>query len=618
MLLDPAQYKLDVEAKQSGAIDKSVYNTFNIVLKRKAQENNFKAILECIRDLMNTDIVVPTWLHDVILGYGDPAATHYTHINPVRTVDFNDTFVDSEHLVAAFPGKKVSVKPNAKGEAVAPFRVTFPPQGEDGLVVGEAYLAPEPGPYPEDKPKMNSVRFTPVQVEAILSGVNEGLTQIVGPPGTGKTDTAVMIVSNIYQNFPHQRVLLVTHSNQALNDIFEKIARLDIHERHLLRLGHDAEKLDTEEDFSKYGRVQYMLQKRLELLAEIGRLARSLGVAADVDYSCETAAHFFLFNVVSRWEEYEHHVRKAASVERVVTEFPFTEFFKTAPEPIFREGADFTESMRAAEGGMKHLKDMATFLDECRAFEILRTYNERANYLISTQAKIIAMTCTHAALKRHDFVKLGFEFDSLVMEESAQILEVETFIPMLLQAQPKGKASRLKRVVLIGDHNQLPPVIQNQAFQKYSKMDQSLFSRFVRLGVPCLELNQQGRARPSIASLYNWRYKALGDMPHVTQREAFVNANGGFAYDFQMIDVSDADGGYENEPTPHFFQNLAEAEYIVAVFTYMRLLGYPAHKITVLSTYNGQASTSTATHPILSTHGPQSRTKASSHLYPCL
>lgn len=43
---------------------------------------------------------------------------------------------------------------------------------------------------------------------------------------------------------------------QALNDIFEKIAPLNIHERHLLRLGHDADKLETEEDFSKYGRVQ--------------------------------------------------------------------------------------------------------------------------------------------------------------------------------------------------------------------------------------------------------------------------------------------------------------------------------------------------------------------------
>ena len=45
---------------------------------------------------------------------------------------------------------------------------------------------------------------------------------------------------------------------------------------------------------------------------QVGRLATSLGVVGDVDYSCETAQHFFLFNVLSRWEEYEHKVSRRA------------------------------------------------------------------------------------------------------------------------------------------------------------------------------------------------------------------------------------------------------------------------------------------------------------------
>ena len=61
----------------------------------------------------------------------------------------------------------------------------------------------------------NSVRFTSTQVEAIHSGMQSGLTLIVGPPGTGKTDVAVQIISNLYHNFPDQRILLVTHSNQV-------------------------------------------------------------------------------------------------------------------------------------------------------------------------------------------------------------------------------------------------------------------------------------------------------------------------------------------------------------------------------------------------------------------
>jgi intron-binding protein aquarius len=49
-----------------------------------------------------------------------------------------------------------------------------------------------------------------------------------------------------YHNNPEQRTLLVTHSNQALNQLFEKIMALDIQERHLLRLGFGEKELDTE------------------------------------------------------------------------------------------------------------------------------------------------------------------------------------------------------------------------------------------------------------------------------------------------------------------------------------------------------------------------------------
>ncbi len=96
----------------------------------------------------------------------------------------------------------------------------------------------------DDHVKCNEVSFTPVQVEAIQSGCNPGLTMIVGPPGTGKTDTAVQIVSELYHNFPQQRTLLVTHSNQALNDLFEKIMQRDIDERYLLRQGRGQEYLE--------------------------------------------------------------------------------------------------------------------------------------------------------------------------------------------------------------------------------------------------------------------------------------------------------------------------------------------------------------------------------------
>ncbi|MCL7030325.1 hypothetical protein MKW94_020624, partial [Papaver nudicaule] len=252
--LDTAQYYMDVNAiAEKGAED--VYGTFNILLRRKPKENNFKAILESIRDLMNESCTVPDWLHNIFLGYGNPSAAHWTNMpDLLETVDFKDTFLDANHLRRSFPDYEVCfIGPdgNKVSHPEPPFRLKLPKalktstdalsgntesvsdaQNDVNMVdtgceleklIVEAYVPPDPAPYPEDQPGKNSVRFTPTQVEAINSGIQPGLTMVVGPPGTGKTDTAVQILNVLYHNCPSQKTLIITHSNQALNDLFEKI-----------------------------------------------------------------------------------------------------------------------------------------------------------------------------------------------------------------------------------------------------------------------------------------------------------------------------------------------------------------------------------------------------------
>ncbi|GJN31653.1 hypothetical protein PR202_gb20074 [Eleusine coracana subsp. coracana] len=616
--LDTAQYHIDVtEGEEKGG--ENMYGTFNILMRRKPKENNFKAILESIRDLMNETCVVPEWLHNIFLGYGNPSAAQWINMpDLLEVIDFKDTFVDANHVQESFPDYQVTFVNSDGTENLypsPPFKIKLSKKmreishalpgnvnsnstakntdnmadggSEKEKLIVETYVPADPGPYPQDKPKQNSVRFTPTQIGAIISGIQPGLTMVVGPPGTGKTDTAVQILNVLYHNCPSQRTLIITHSNQALNDLFEKIMQRDVPARYLLRLGQGEQELATDLDFSRQGRVNAMLVRRLELLGEVSKLARSLRLPEDVGYTCETAAYFWLLHVYARWEQF-----LAACVQNedkptfVKDRFPFSEFFSDTPQPIFT-GESFEKDMHAAKGCFKHLSTIFQELEECRAFELLKSTVERANYLMTKQAKIVAMTCTHAALKRRDFLQLGFKFDNLLMEESAQILEIETFIPMLLQRQEDGHA-RLKRCILIGDHHQLPPVVKNMAFQKYSHMDQSLFTRFVRLGVPYIELNAQGRARPSIARLYNWRYRELGDLPYVSEQAIFHKANAGFSFEYQLVDVPDYRGRGESAPSPWFYQNEGEAEYIVSVYIYMRLIGYPANKISILTTYNGQ------------------------------
>ncbi len=184
----------------------------------------------------------------------------------------------------------------------------------------------------------------------------------------------------------------------------------------------------------------------------------------------------------------------------------------------------------------------------------------------------------------------------------------------------------------------------------------------------------QGRARPSIAKLYSWRYNDLGDLPIVQQEPQFLQANPGFAFDYQFINVPDFMGKVrdswgcmqshmactysavsfaphksadcvlvcfwacihlcaclcpgkhmcvcvctqgEMEPSPYYIQNLGEAEYVVAIYSFMRLMGYPAEKISILTTYNGQKDLikdvvrrRCASHPLL---GQPAKVRAHTH-----
>ncbi|CAD6193409.1 unnamed protein product [Caenorhabditis auriculariae] len=412
VFLDPNQYRIDMENVAEQKCD-DVYYTFNLVVRRDPKSNNFKAVLATIRELLNTECVVPDWLTDVILGFGEPDTAHYSKLSSaVPELDFNDTFLSFDHVKTSFPGYSIEPSLGDPTKMLPPFKIQFKDlQGRHEAKREKTIIVtPHPRksitPYPYE-PNRNQVLFTPAQIEAIKSGMQPGLTMVVGPPGTGKTDVAVQIISNIYHNWPNQRTLIVTHSNQALNQLFEKIIALDVDERHLLRMGHGEEALETEKDFSRYGRVNYVLKERLSLLTKVEKLAKTLNIVGDVAYTCENAGYFFRFSVCRAWEEF---LMKVKSTNQKLEEgiiasiFPFTDFF--ADISLFT--GNYDEDLKKAHSCWRFIQRIFEQLDEFRAFELLRNGKDRTEYLLVKEAKIIAMTCTHAALRRKELVSLGF------------------------------------------------------------------------------------------------------------------------------------------------------------------------------------------------------------------
>ena len=66
---------------------------------------------------------------------------------------------------------------------------------------------------------------------------------------------------------------------------------------------------------------------------------------------------------------------------------------------MFSEDMILEEVIDVAEGGYRHIAKLFAELEDIRPFELLKTARDRQNYLLTKEARIVAMTSTHAAMK---------------------------------------------------------------------------------------------------------------------------------------------------------------------------------------------------------------------------
>ena len=100
--IDRVAFQEDTEQKDKG--DNTVYERVNVLVRRPRRENNFRRVLESIRDLAKSATTVPSWLKEVFLGFGDPKSATYTNLsNMIQHLDLQDTLQDWGHLVDSFP-----------------------------------------------------------------------------------------------------------------------------------------------------------------------------------------------------------------------------------------------------------------------------------------------------------------------------------------------------------------------------------------------------------------------------------------------------------------------------------------------------------------------------------
>ena len=64
-------------------------------------------------------------------------------------------------------------------------------------------------------------------------------------------------------------------------------------------------------------------------------------------------------------------------------------------------------------------------LEELKYLDLIRNKHNKGDYLVSVFSKIVFMTSTHCAMNHGRYKEEGFEYSSVIFEESGQILDIQ-------------------------------------------------------------------------------------------------------------------------------------------------------------------------------------------------
>lgn len=127
-----------------------------------------------------------------------------------------------------------------------------------------------------------------------------------------------------------------------------------------------------------------------------------------------------------------------------------------------------------------------------------QAYRATRAYLLST-VDIIAATTTFATIHRETLEMVGPRV--LIMEEAAEVLD-----PLAVSAIPSG----LQHLILLGDHQQLAPRLQNHLMARLG-LGLSIMERLVMAGAPAVRLRFQNRMIPTLTPPLQLIYPDIRD-----------------------------------------------------------------------------------------------------------
>ncbi len=394
------------------------------------------------------------------------------------------------------------------------------------------------------------------QREAVCEALGtEDVHLIHGPPGTGKTTTAIEVLQQCVDR--GESVLATAASNTAVDNMVEFLVEQGAD---VVRLGHPARVTPTLQEHTLDARIedhdthQRSRKKREEAFA-------ALDQQEDLTHPS------------GRWRRgmSDRKIKELAEQGRGSRGVP--------PERI-EEMADWLELQEHAD----------TLFDEAEQLE------QEAIGEVLDAADVVCSTNSTAGSDLLD----GHTFDTLVIDEATQATAPSCWIPL----------THARRAILVGDHKQLPPTILNQEAAQ-SGLQHTLFERLAHHHETDPDapdtirslLRTQYRMHETIMgfssrTFYDDRLKAdetvrrhtLADLGVTTEalptseRRDILDPDAPLVF----VDTSVLDAPEHQRPGSHSRENPREAELVTRLATDLLEADVAPEQIAVISPYDDQ------------------------------
>jgi hypothetical protein len=430
--------------------------------------------------------------------------------------------------------------------------------------------------------------------------------------GTGKSFIGALIAKVMHDHTP-ETILVLTYTNHALDQYLVDLQSIGIPSESMVRLGQkynaSTKALSISEQPNTYrmsGQTYHMIQDRkLEsegyhdtLVKRVNQFTNfQVTTRALLDYLefSEDSEFFDAFQIPPTEDTYIGQDGKP-----ITNRYLFERWSNGHDAGVLREIAkaefpriwNIERSARVTyrtrwireiiEEQVSEISNLVKRYNECR-ITIEKLFRGKQAYILS-QKRIIGCTTTAAAMYTEEIQKASPGV--VIVEEAGEILESHILTAM---------TSDTKQLVLIGDHKQLRPKINNYSLSVEKgdgyDLNQSLFERLVVAGVPHTTLNRQHRMRPEISTLVrSLTYPELEDAPKTQGRPSLRGFQDNVIFvshhESELNAVTLADRRDEGANSSK--ENQFEVDMVLKCVRYLGQQGYGTDQMVVLTPYLGQ------------------------------